>query len=150
MKTGIIVHSHTGHTLTVAEKIKDLLIVGGKDAVLARVSAEDEKARTNMVLSSKPETASFDTILFGAPVWAFNLSPVMKAYLNQLDSLKGKKVVCFVTQGGFGGGRSVRQMVKICRAKGAEVVTTEVIKWGKGLAEESVEEAAKKLVFAVK
>lgn len=99
MKIGIIVHSHTGNTLSVAERIRSELVEKGYDVELKRVSAENEdpKAKGPLQLQSAPDAKEFEVLLFGAPVWAFSLSTVMKAYLTQLPSLKGKKVGCFVT-----------------------------------------------------
>ena len=148
MKIGIIVHSHTGNTLKVAEKIRDKLAEKGQDAIVLRVSAEDEKARSNIVLRDKPDTDSFDTLIFGAPVWAFSVSPVMKQYFAELNSLKGKKVACFVTQGGspwFGGNRSIRQMVEFCRKKGAKAEMTEIIGWRGENLDQRIDSAAKSL-----
>jgi flavodoxin len=149
MKIGIIVHSESGHTFAVAEKIAGKLVSRGEDARVLKVTAEGGgKDRRNVVLTDKPPVESFDTLIFGSPVWGFSLTPVMSEYLSQLTSLNGKKVACFITQSGgplLGGNRTIRQMKAICRGKGADVALTEIIRWkGEGL-EQRIETAADKL-----
>jgi flavodoxin len=150
MRIAIIVHSHTGNTLKVAEKIRDTLAAKGKDAVILRVTAENEgKDRKNIVLIEKPETDAFDLILFGAPVWAFSISPIMREYIKQLKSLDEKKVGCFITQGlqraWMGGSRSLRQLIGLCKSKGAKVEATELISWKCDNLEQRIAAAAEKL-----
>lgn len=135
MKIGIIVHSHTGHTLSVAEKLRDALNAGENSAVVERiVPLDDDTAKAGKTgLKTAPDTGTYDMLIFGAPVWAFSLSPVMQAYLSQVPSLSGKKTALFVTQAfpvaWLGGNRAVAQMKKLCREKGAEITRTGVISW---------------------
>jgi len=79
MKVGIIVHSFTGNTLTVAEKVKETLEKAGHAVTLERVIVKDENpnAPTPVTLEAAPEAAGYDLALFAAPVRAFSLSPGM-------------------------------------------------------------------------
>lgn len=135
MYIGIIVHSHTGHTLSVAEKLRDALNAGGNTAVLEQVvPLDDDTAKAGKTgLKAAPDTGKYDALIFAAPVWAFSLSPVMQVYLSQLPSLSGKRTELFVTQGfpaaWLGGNRAVGQMKKLCREKGAVIAGTGVISW---------------------
>jgi NAD(P)H dehydrogenase (quinone) len=137
MKVGIIVHSQTGHTLEVAEILKNHLLEKGMEVVVERVLEEDEKEaqKGNVVLKQIPNTDPYDVLIFGGPVWAFSPSMVMAKYLRQLPALQGKKVGCFVTQSfpftWLGGNRSAKAMGKICRGKGGEVYATGAITWSK-------------------
>jgi hypothetical protein len=58
---------------------------------------------------------------------------VLTEYLKGVPSLEGKKVACLVTQQfpypWMGGNRALRQMRKLCEAKGGEVVKTAVVNW---------------------
>lgn len=99
MNIGIIVHSQTGHTLSVAEKLMKSLTLKGHDVTLGRVTAEDESPRASEIqLQTIPIVEDYDCLFFGAPVWGYSLSPVMKLYLTQLITLKDKRIGCFVTQ----------------------------------------------------
>ena len=86
-----------------------------------------------MQLKTCLEVDTYDALIFGAPVQAFALSPVMKRYLTQITSLENKKVACLVTQyfryPWSGGNRAIRQMKKICESKGGEVCGSGIVNW---------------------
>lgn len=131
MRIGIIVHSKTGNTYSAAERIKGELSNIGHQVSIEKVIPFDDKATTvvdRVKLRSTPDTGEYDGIIFGAPVWGFKVSSVMEAYLNQIKSLKDKKVACFVTQSfpfpWLGGNNSTEQMKRICESKGAIVAVT--------------------------
>ena len=133
MNIGIIVHSQTGHTYSAAQKLQEKLTAKGLKANIEKVTPKGEAhpGIKNLQLESKPEIKGYDGIVFAAPVWAFSLSPVMKTYLNGLDSLNGKKIAAFVTMGApwpwMGGNRAIRQINQICEAKGGTVAATAVV-----------------------
>jgi flavodoxin len=133
MNIGLIIFSRTGHTLLVAEKIRDACLAQGHHAVIERVRAENEdpNRKVPLRLTSAPAPAAYDAVIFGGPVEAFSLSPIMKAYLAQLPQITGKKVGCFVTQHlskpWLGGNHAVRQMRGLCRGKGADVRQTGIV-----------------------
>jgi len=135
MNIGIIVHSHTGNTLSVAEKLKDRFLAEGHLVTLEQVTAvnEDPAAAANVELKTIPDIAGYDVLILGSPVRAFSLSPVMLLYLNQLPSLQGKKISCFVTQqlpfAWMGGNRSIKQMKKAIISKKGTVDETGVVNW---------------------
>ncbi len=134
MKIGVVVYSKTGHTYEAAAKLVEKLKVAGHEAVLERILTENEMENPKrMKLEYAPETTSYDVLVFGAPVWAFSLCPVMKAYFSQTSSLQGKKTLAFVTMGfpfAFcGGHRAVRQMTKLIEKKGGRVIDGAVISW---------------------
>ena len=148
MKVGIIVHSQTGNTLMVAQKIKEKLLTAGHAVSLLKVSAlNDEEGDAQKVrLKEKPDIDGYDAVLFGAPVRGFSLSPVMQAYLSQIGSLSGKKTACFLTQQfphpWMGGNRAMKQMLAFCGGKGAAVYGTGIVNWSNA-------ENREKLIHAV-
>lgn len=134
MKIGIIVHSHTGNTLSVAVRLKETLESSGNSVNLEQIeAASDNPSEKNVMLKTLPDANGYDLIIFGAPVWGFSLSTVMKAYLSQLPSLNGKKVSCFVTQHFsypfLGGNKSIREFKKACESQGLIVSETGIINW---------------------
>lgn len=151
MKIGIIVHSHTGNTLQVAEKIREALAAQGHTAELERVRADKEgqAASGKITLLEAPDADPYDVILFGAPVQAFSLSPVMKTYLAGLPSLKGKRVGCFVTQRllkpWMGGNRAVKQIFQFCKDKGADISESGIVHWSDKSRESRIADVASKL-----
>jgi len=151
MKVGIIVHSHTGNTLSVAEKLKDTIAAKGHTVTLERVLAvnEDPSAQGPVEFKSIPDVSSYDALVFGAPVRGFSLTPTMTAYLAQLQALKGKKVSCFVTQqlpfAWMGGNRTIGQIKNACEAKGAVPSSTGIVNWGSKKREDKIANVLKKL-----
>ncbi len=135
MKIGIVIHSHTGNTLVVAEKLLEAFQNEGHTAQIERVTAvnEDPNSKEKLQLANCPEVAGFDVIIIGAPVRAFSLSPVMIAYLEQLPQIHCNKVACFVTQqlpkAWMGGNRAIRQIVSAVLPKGVKVAETGIINW---------------------
>ncbi len=151
MKIGIIIHSHTGNTLYVAEMLKTALMAKGHDVQLERVIAvnEDPQAREKVVLKSIPDILSYDALFIGAPVRAFSLSPVMKEYLAQIPKIQGRRVACFVTEHfpkpWMGGNHAVNQIIKAIKKKGGEVIEKGVINWSDKTREEQINELVTRL-----
>jgi flavodoxin len=150
MKIGIIVYSRTGNTLSVAEKLKGELTAAGHSAILEKVKAVNEDPSAKSIqLKTIPDTSAYDVLIFGAPVQAFSLSAIMKAYLSQLSSLKGKKVCCFVTQhfpySWMGGNHSIKQMRKICQDKEGKIFETGIVNWSHKERESRITQVIEKL-----
>jgi flavodoxin len=135
MKVGIIIHSQTGHTLSVAEALSAKLQASGHYAKIERVTAaaDDETNPSLVKLTSAPDTAGYDMLIFGAPVRGFHLSPVMEAYINKQPTLKGKPVSCFITESfpkpWMGGNQAMARFNEICRSKGSAPLKTAIINW---------------------
>lgn len=151
MIIGIILHSHTGNTLAVGEKIREYLGKEGHTAEIARVTADKEgqAASGKITILSAPDAGQYDIVLFGAPVQAFSLSPVMKTYMADLPSLEGKKVSCFVTQQlpkpWMGGNRAIRQLTRLCKDKGASIMESGIVHWSLKSREKQMEDVAARL-----
>ncbi len=152
MNIGIIIHSHTGNTLSVAQKVKEKLSAAGHSVSIQRVSAanDDESDVQKIRLAEKPDAGAYDVLLFGAPVRGFSLSPVMQAYLTGIGPLHGKKAGCFITHffpyAWMGGKRALEQLCGIVKAKGAAVYGTGIVHWSKAASrDEQIEAVAGKL-----
>lgn len=152
MKIGIVVYSKTGNTMSVAQKIKQELFVAGHSVDLEQVTAvsEDPKSVAEVQLKNIPDISGYDVLIFGSPVHAFSLPFIMKAYLAQVTSLKGKKVGCFVTQqfpfAWMGGNNAINQMKKACQSKEGNVFDTGVVNWGHKQREAKISDVTKKMV----
>ncbi len=137
MNIGIVVYSWSGNTLSVAEKLNEKLSAGGHSVTLEQVTVVGERKQGDkeFQLETVPEVASYDALVFGSAVEAFSLSPVLTEYLKKVGSLEGKNVACLVTQffpyPWMGGNRAIRQMRKLCRAKGATIAGSAVVHWVK-------------------
>ena len=135
MNIGIIVYSQTGNTLSVAKKLEEKLSSAGHSATLEQVKVVGERNQgdRNFQLETLPDTGPYDALVFGSAVEAFSVSLVLTTYLKQIESLQGKKVACLVTQffpyPWMGGNRAIRQMRKLCEAKGATVCGLGIVSW---------------------
>jgi flavodoxin len=134
MNIGIIVYSETGNTLSVAQRIKDSAQAKGHTAVLERITMEGKIEPGKPInITYSPDAAKYDALIFASPVMAFSLNPVMKAYLEKLPDLKGKKAGCFVTQGlpadWMGGNKAVKYMSAALKKAGADVMASGIVHW---------------------
>jgi menaquinone-dependent protoporphyrinogen IX oxidase len=135
MNIGILVYSYTGNTLSVAERLKSSLENKGQSVTLMSLKATDENPnQTKIDLISIPDLSSYDRIILASPVRGFQVSPIMKAYLQQTSPLKDKPVACFVTHAfpfaWLGGKTAIKMMTELVNAKQAKVVLTGIINWG--------------------
>jgi NAD(P)H dehydrogenase (quinone) len=145
MNIGIIVHSQTGNTYAVAQKLQEKLSVAGHTVSIEQVTAvgRPQHPRGKKVeLETSPDVSKYDALIFGAPVNAFSLSLIQDAYLAQLSSLNNKKVACYVTKAlpfnWTGGNRALSQMKKHCEAKGAAVSGAGIVQWGEAHREQKI------------
>ncbi|MHB1154824.1 MAG: flavodoxin family protein [Eubacteriales bacterium] len=135
MKVGIIIHSRTGNTLSVAQKIKEKLTEAGHSVSLEQIKAANDEpsAAGPLQLLNEPDIKDYELLIFGAAVHGFQLSAAMKTYLSRLQTLKGKKIVCFVTHHfpyqWMGGNGAVKKMKSLCYDKGEKILLTDIINW---------------------
>lgn len=151
MNIAISVHSRTGNTRSVAEKLKQTLESAGHTVRLIDVRGTDSSVQKpgDMSFDGVTTLSGYDGIIFGSPVHAFSLATDMRAFMGMLPPLKGKTVACFVTQAfpfpWMGGNRAVRQMAKLCLARGATVSGTSVVNWGRTCREKLVRRTVEKI-----
>lgn len=126
MNKALIYYSRTGNTKSVAERFKDI-------DLLAIKSASDDPNQTEVELIKIPKIDGYDHIIFASPVHGFQLCKVMKAYLEQLKSLKGLVIDIYITHmfrfSWLGGLQALKQMEKIIESKGGKVRHKTSINW---------------------
>ncbi len=133
MKVGMVVYSLTGHTLAVAERVRERLATGGHAVTLrletlgpATVSGEKDELRT------RPAVEPYDAVVFACPVRGGAPPPPMATYLQGIPSLQGKKVALVVTgffPAGIGANQTLAAMKEICTARGATVCAAGSVWW---------------------
>ena len=139
MKIGIIVHSMTGNTSLVAERIKNRLEKDGHELFLERlniIGGEDQSQSDPKKISIEPLSINLeemDLLILGGPVRGFQASPAMKSFLGNLKGLDGKDAMIFVTHAfpfnWMGGNSAIKQIRGICTEKGANILFTGIIDW---------------------
>jgi flavodoxin len=123
-KIAIIYYSRVGHTEEVAKELSER--IGGK-----LVPLEDNKRRTgvlyylgagfgalfNVRTTIQPvrcDLDSYDTIVFGGPVWSWNMTPAARAFVEEYKHrLQDKELVFFTTSASTPPKRIVRKMEKL-------------------------------------
>lgn len=151
MNIGIVLYSQTGNTYSVSLKLKEKLITAGHFVNMERlkVTGEVRPGTKDIKFETLPDTELYDALVFGSPVQAFSLSSVMASYLTQIESLQGKKVAFLVTHffpfPWMGGNRTVGQMKKICKSKGAAVCGAEIVDWSNPSREKRITEVVENL-----
>ena len=137
MNIGIIVHSQTGNTYSVAQKLEEKLKQLGHTVNVERIKTiGDVKSETqNIELDNMPKVEQYDAVVFGGWIQAFRLYPGLEMYINQLPSLDDKKIACFVTMyfpfEWMGGKNGVSKMKELVKAKNADIIESGIINWSR-------------------
>jgi flavodoxin len=128
MRSAIVYYSLTGNTAKVAEMLAQELGKKGEVEVL-KLNPVDESTnffkqgsrafqkKKAQLGEIKTDLREFDLVCLGTPVWAFGPTPAMRAYLDSCSGLEGKAIILFVTSGGMGNERSLREMESILKIK---------------------------------
>jgi len=151
MNIGIIIYSQSGNTRKVAGKLQTRLNQSGHQSRIEEITINGKVPAQpgQFELSDIPEPGEYDAVIFGSPVQAFNLNPVMRAYLDQLPAMQGIEVAFFITKQlpvkWTGGTQAVGIMKDACVAKGAVVKGAEIIFWTAGKRQERIEQAVENL-----
>src|SRR4030042_2341636 len=133
MKIGIIIHTVSGKTGSFAVRLKDKLTEAGHTVNVEQIKPVEgwNFEKSKLKLSNNPDIGKYDALIFGAPVMAFSLSPVMEMYLNGIKSLEKKKTMLFVTKTlpffWTGGYQSIAKLADLCAKKNADVQGKEII-----------------------
>lgn len=121
----IVYLSRTRNTQAVAEIIHDA--VGGTlvglelktpypenyAAIVAQVAKEDEVGYLPPLTTRIADIRQFRTVFIGFPTWGMQLPPPIKSFLKEYD-LRGKTVIPFNTNAGYGVGSSIQQVRSLC------------------------------------
>ena len=151
MNIGMIIYSQTGNTYSVALELQDKLSAAGHSVNMERLKVVGgyEPRTKDIQFETLPNVGQYDALVFGSPVEAFSLSPVMASCLKQVASLQNKTVALLVTQAfpypWLGGNRAIRQMKKACESKGATVCGSGIVNWMKSRRDQQIIEVVDRL-----
>ncbi|BBE31630.1 hypothetical protein OSSY52_17710 [Tepiditoga spiralis] len=125
MNIGIVFYSKTGNTRSIIERLEKEL--KKNDHMVKVFSIKEDQS------FEKIDIEKYDAFIFGTPVHAFSVSEPMKNYLNQISTLKDKKIFFIATQAlpyeWMGGKRTIKQMKKICESKDGIICESGIINW---------------------
>lgn len=151
MNIGILVHSRTGNTLQVARRLLGQLQGAGHTGGMIEVKASggSEQDPATLTFEALPELGDYQGLVFAAPVHAFSPAPVMAQFIRRLPSLEGKTAACLVTQGfpfsWMGGTRATRLMGRLCESRGAVLLGSGVVNWGRSCRERIISETVSRI-----
>jgi NAD(P)H dehydrogenase (quinone) len=132
MNIGIAIHSESGHTANLARAIAAEWRAMGHEATveLLRTHGAVKPSSRHVEFRRLPEFENVDAILVGGPIWAFSASPVVMSYIRTFETLKGKKVLNFLTHGlpfTFLEKRALKQMNDAFDCTGAQILEGEAM-----------------------
>jgi len=145
MKIGILIYSHSGNTLSVAEKIKVEMEKRNSDATIEKIALinDDPQSPHPAELKNIPDIDGYDKLIIGAPINGFSLCKAMKMYLQNHAKLKNKEINCFVTQhfkhSFLGGNRGIKQITSFCNNQNSTVKNTAFIHWSSNNRKEEID-----------
>lgn len=132
-KSIIIYFSRSGSTELLAAKIAqqtgaDIHEIVVQDTypasyrkTLSRANYERENQDYPELAMGKLDLHQYSTVYLGYPIWAMTLSHPMTAFLNTYGSqLAGKRIIPFMTEGGYGQGDSVQRIDQLLRSQGVQ------------------------------
>jgi len=134
MRISIVYFSLSSRTKTLSEYIAEYLKSRQLDADTFRLetsetgsffkNCSDAFRKRKVKLRSMPEIGDSGIIFLGSPVWAFDITPAMRTFIDNSD-LRGKKVFPFITYGsGKGKERAMRNFVRLVEDRGGIVIGT--------------------------
>jgi flavodoxin len=124
-KVLIVYLSRTNNTKAIAEIIRQK--VGGRmvaleletpyptdyNATVQQVVRENDTGYLPPLKTKIDRIEQYDLVFLGFPTWGMQLPPPIKSFLHQYD-LKGKTVIPFNTNGGYGPGSSFQTVKERC------------------------------------
>ncbi|MFA6134511.1 MAG: flavodoxin [Phycisphaerae bacterium] len=122
MKTLVVYYSRSGITRTVAQAIAAALgadleeIIDTKDrsGALGYLAAGRDamKRKPADIQPPQKDPAAYDRVILGTPVWAFTMTPAIRAYVERFRGGL-KRVAFFCTQGGSGDQRTFAHLAEL-------------------------------------
>lgn len=106
-----IIHKKVGGTMVVLELEKPYPT--DYRATVQQVVRENETGYLPPLKTKIDRIEQYDTVFVGFPTWGMKLPPPMKSFLSQCG-LKGKTVVPFNTNDGYGVGTSFETVKELC------------------------------------
>jgi flavodoxin len=106
-----IIHKQVGGTLVALELEKPY--PENYTETVQQVVKENERGYLPPLKTKIDSITQYDVVFVGFPTWGMKLPPPMRSFLRQYD-LKGKKVIPFNTNAGYGIGSSFDTVKELC------------------------------------
>jgi flavodoxin len=106
-----IIQKNVGGTLVALELVKPY--PADYHAVVTQVVKENQAGYLPPLKTKIDSIVSYDLVFVGFPTWDMQMPPPMKSFLKQYD-LRGKTVIPFNTNAGYGVGSGFRTLKEFC------------------------------------
>jgi flavodoxin len=106
-----MIHQQVGGTLVALELEKPY--PENYQAIVKQVAEENESGYLPPLKTKIDSIEKYDVVFIGFPTWGMKLPPPMKSFLTQYD-LRGKIVIPFNTNAGYGIGSSFETVKELC------------------------------------
>lgn len=106
-----IIHKNAGGTIVALELEKPY--PENYQAIVQQVVTENETGYLPPLKTKIDSIEKYDVVFVGFPTWGMKLPPPIKSFLKQYD-LRGKTVVPFNTNAGYGIGSSFETVKSLC------------------------------------
>jgi flavodoxin len=130
-KTLIVFYSRTGTTKKVATNLaqslnadmEEIMSVKNRQGAWGYLFSGKEAARrlTTEIAPLTKNPADYDLVIIGTPIWSFNMSSLVRTYLENNKS-QIKQAAFFCTMGGSGDTRAFAEMEQIINQKPKAVI----------------------------
>lgn len=132
MKVSIIYFSLSGRTKTLSQYLAEYLRAEGFSVAVNPLKTPecgsflknciDALMKKKVKLEYIPDIKTSTLVFLGSPVWAFDITPAMRSFLESTD-LTNKKVFLFITYGsGKGKERAMANFTQLVRSKGGDII----------------------------
>ena len=107
-----LIHQKVGCTMVALELERPY--PADYNATVQQVARENETGYLPPLKTKIDRIGQYDFVFLGFPTWGMRLPPPVKSFLRQY-SLKGKTIIPFNTNGGYGEGSSFQTVRELCR-----------------------------------
>ena len=123
-KAIVIYYSLSGNTKKIAELIKDKTgadieeiqtltpYTGDYNSIVEQGHKEINNGYKPKIKQISADLSEYNTVILGTPVWWYTMAPAVFTFLSE-NSLDGKKVIPFATNGGWIG-HTFKDIKKLC------------------------------------
>ena len=136
MKVAIAYYSFTGNTKKAVGVIAEILKAQNNSVQLLEIQAPKGSANFFIqclravvrkkveILPIETDLSAYDLVILGCPIWAREMVPAMRQFLEKASGINGKRAAVFVTYGsGFGKEHCLASMERALKQKGASEVS---------------------------
>ncbi|HNS31818.1 MAG TPA: flavodoxin [bacterium] len=132
MKIAIVYFSLSGRTETLGNLTAELLRSKNCDVSVLKLETEktgsffrnciDAFSQKKARLKTIPDIGEYDIVFLCSPVWAFDVAPAMRSFMEDRD-MKGKKVFLMTTYGsGKGKERAMNMFEMLVKEMGGDII----------------------------